>query len=130
MEKNSMGKRLQKARKNKGLTQDEAVAALQRIGITTSKSYLSQLERGERNNPSLELLQGLARIYDVRISYLVAPEETLEALSDDEVKYLEELIRNDNLKILLREARGLTPGDLARIVEIARLWNSGRLTGN
>lgn len=129
MEKNSMGKRLQKARKNKGLTQDEAVAALQRIGITTSKSYLSQLERGERNNPSLELLQGLARIYDVRISYLVAPEETLEALSDDEVKYLEELIRNDNLKILLREARGLTPGDLARIVEIARLWNSGR-TGN
>lgn len=130
MEKNSMGKRLQKARQNKGLTQDEAVAALQRIGITTSKSYLSQLERGERNNPSLELLQGLARIYDVRISYLVAPEETLEALSDDEVKYLEELIRNDNLKILLREARGLTPGDLARIVEIARLWNSGRLTGN
>lgn len=130
MEKNSMGKRLQKARKNKGLTQDEAVAALQRIGITTSKSYLSQLERGERNNPSLELLQGLAKIYDVRISYLVAPEETLEALSDDEVKYLEELIRNDNLKILLREARGLTPGDLARIVEIARLWNSGRLTGN
>lgn len=130
MEKNSMGKRLQKARRNKGLTQDEAVAALQRIGITTSKSYLSQLERGERNNPSLELLQGLARIYDVRISYLVAPEETLEALSDDEVKYLEELIRNDNLKILLREARGLTPGDLARIVEIARLWNSGRLTGN
>lgn len=130
MEKNSMGKRLQKARKNKGLTQDEAVAALQRIGITTSKSYLSQLERGERNNPSLELLQGLARIYDVRISYLVAPDETLEALSDDEVKYLEELIRNDNLKILLREARGLTPGDLARIVEIARLWNSGRLTGN
>lgn len=130
MEKNSMGKRLQKARQNKGLTQDEAVAALQRIGITTSKSYLSQLERGERNNPSLELLQGLARIYDVRISYLVAPEETLEALSDDEVKYLEELIRNDNLKILLREARGLTPGDLARIIEIARLWNSGRLTGN
>lgn len=130
MEKNSMGKRLQKARQNKGLTQDEAVAALQRIGITTSKSYLSQLERGERNNPSLELLQGLAKIYDVRISYLVAPEETLEALSDDEVKYLEELIRNDNLKILLREARGLTPGDLARIVEIARLWNSGRLTGN
>lgn len=130
MEKNSMGKRLQKARQNKGLTQDEAVAALQRIGITTSKSYLSQLERGERNNPSLELLQGLAKIYDVRISYLVAPEETLEALSDDEVKYLEELIRNDNLKILLREARGLTPGDLARIIEIARLWNSGRLTGN
>ena len=45
MEKNSMGKRLQKARQNKGLTQDEAVAALQRIGITTSKSYLSQLGR-------------------------------------------------------------------------------------
>lgn len=65
------GKRLKKARERIGMTQEGVILALAEIGITCSKSYISQLERGTRKNPNLDILLGLSYIYNVNIAELL-----------------------------------------------------------
>lgn len=68
---NNLGKRLRKAREKIGMSQEGVVMALAEIGISCSKSYLSQLERGTRKNPNLDILLGLSYIYNVNIAELL-----------------------------------------------------------
>lgn len=61
----SIGARIRKARRQKGLTQEELahVAALDR-------SFVGGMERGEHNISILTLIQ-LARVLDVRVAALI-----------------------------------------------------------
>lgn len=118
----TLGTRLKKARKNANLSLTDVEKR-----IDVSNAYLSQLENNKRNNPSMDLLKKLAKLYGVNLSYFVAPKQTIEALTDEEKEFFEEMLQNDQLKALLREARGLTPSDLARIIQIAKQWNDGEI---
>lgn len=60
-----LGKKVQKARKKIGLSQ-EAVAHA--VGI--SRAYMGYIEQG-RNVPSLEVLQKIAKVLKVKLSDLV-----------------------------------------------------------
>lgn len=59
------GKSLQKARKTRGLTQEELAEKLD-----ISRSYMGHLEQGLKN-PSFELLQKLAKHLKVKASDLM-----------------------------------------------------------
>ena len=62
----SVARRLKYIRQQKGLTQRELAA---RVGIT--QPYIVMLETGKRTNPSLQLLQRLARALRVPLSKLL-----------------------------------------------------------
>jgi transcriptional regulator with XRE-family HTH domain len=125
-----LGDRLAKARGKTGLSLRKVSDKLKKRDIDVSHSYLSHLENNRRKNPNLDLLRELADIYNVSVSYFVAPEKTLESLSSEEKAYLEDILKNDKMKALLREARGLTPNDLVRVIQIAKSWNEDSNNNN
>ena len=59
----SIGENLRRLRKRTGLSQEEAVAKLQLLGISISREMLSQMERG-RYNIRVSILLGLKQIYN------------------------------------------------------------------
>ena len=73
----SIGDNLRKLRKNAGLSQSEAAAALQLMGLPVSREILSQMERGR---------------YNIRVSELCALKEIYGVISfDDFFEGLEKL---------------------------------------
>ncbi|MCJ7804272.1 helix-turn-helix domain-containing protein [Patescibacteria group bacterium] len=57
-----LGKRIQKARKESGMTQEELA---DKVGI--SRAYMGYIEQG-RNAPSLEVLNKIARVLRISIN--------------------------------------------------------------
>lgn len=57
-----LGKKIQKARNEKGMTQEELA---DKVGI--SRAYMGYIEQG-RNAPSLEVLNKIARILKISIN--------------------------------------------------------------
>lgn len=66
MNDETFGEVIREARKLKGVSLREMAS---RIGI--SHPYLSQLENGRNNNPSIEIILSLSRELDLSLSYLV-----------------------------------------------------------
>lgn len=66
MQKETFGEVIKQARKAKGVSLREMAS---RVGI--SHPYLSQLENGKNNNPSIDIILDLSRELDVSFAYLV-----------------------------------------------------------
>lgn len=66
MEQETFGEVIRKARKAKDVSLREMAS---RIGI--SHPYLSQLENGKNNNPSIDIILDLSRELDISFAYLV-----------------------------------------------------------
>ncbi len=66
MEQDTFGEVIKQARKAKGVSLREMAS---RVGI--SHPYLSQLENGRNNNPSIDIILDLSRELDVSFAYLV-----------------------------------------------------------
>ncbi|MBS3821662.1 MAG: ImmA/IrrE family metallo-endopeptidase [Phycisphaerae bacterium] len=64
----TVAQRLREARIAAGMTQDEVIAALDRVGATLTKAGLSKYERGG-SVPKAPMLRSLARVLDVRTDY-------------------------------------------------------------
>jgi transcriptional regulator with XRE-family HTH domain len=45
--------------------------ALRRRGVRTTLSYVGQLRRGTKSNPSLAIVDGLAKVFSVPVAYFV-----------------------------------------------------------
>ena len=60
----SLGKKIQKIRKQKGLTQEELAEK-----VVVSRAYMGYIEQG-RNVPSVEVLEKIARVLKTRLSDL------------------------------------------------------------
>ena len=71
-----VGQNLRRARKAKGLTQEQLS---ERTGF--AQQHLSELETGQ-GNPTVVTLYELAQVLDVTVAMLVTPPET----SDDDVE--------------------------------------------
>ena len=72
LDRETLAKRLQQARVNAGITQDEAAKAL---GVP--RTAIVQMESGNRSVSTLELAQ-LATLYRVPVTYFFAAEELEE----------------------------------------------------
>jgi transcriptional regulator with XRE-family HTH domain len=66
MSSRRLGPMLKTLREEKGLTQDELAKKAQ-----LTKPYISQLENGIRNNPSMSTLQRLAKALGVPVAELL-----------------------------------------------------------
>lgn len=66
-----LGAKLNELRRRKGLSLQQVADA-----VKISKPHLWQLERGESKNPTLEVLQRLAKFFDTTVSALLDEEET------------------------------------------------------
>ncbi len=65
-----IGARIKQARVAAGMTQDDVVEALSRVGVSLTKGGLSKYERGG-SNPRATVLRGLASVLGVDHSYFV-----------------------------------------------------------
>ena len=94
----TIGEKLRKLRKEKGLSLDELAKETQ-----SSKSYLWELEKGTKN-PSAEKLSELAQYFGVTLDYLIKENENktfdtaqriftrVNNLSEDDQKKIESII--------------------------------------
>ncbi|WP_027965152.1 helix-turn-helix domain-containing protein [Halalkalibacillus halophilus] len=76
-----IGERVQKYRKDRGLTLTELA---ERAGV--AKSYISALERNIQQNPSIQFLEKVADVLNVSIDQLLyesTPENEKETLDND-----------------------------------------------
>ncbi len=80
------------------ILKEKKEVSLNQIQVKTglSKSYLSRLASGDRDNPSLQVLMKLADFFDMDVSDLLNNEVLI--VSDDEQEDKEEIIINTSLK--------------------------------
>jgi XRE family transcriptional regulator of biofilm formation len=84
-----IGKNIQDLRKRKGMTLTQLAA---NAGI--SKSYLSNIERGVNQNPSIEVLKRLAYVLNADLKTLLhvqESDETDQNLNQELIELIEEL---------------------------------------
>lgn len=84
-----IGRNIQEIRKRKGLTLTQLAA---NAGI--SKSYLSNIERGVNQNPSIEVLKRLAIVLNADLKTLLRVQENTENdedLNQELIELIEEL---------------------------------------
>jgi transcriptional regulator with XRE-family HTH domain len=64
------GSKIREIRLSKGLTSQDVSNLSRRLDVPVSKSYLEELERGDKNNPSFNVIESIARILGVKIDDL------------------------------------------------------------
>ncbi|MBS4198407.1 helix-turn-helix domain-containing protein [Bacillus sp. FJAT-49732] len=74
-----IGKNIYEIRKRKGLTLTELA---DRAGI--AKSYLSNIERSVNKNPSVNVVEKIAKVLDIDVSILLNPSMEQEQIHLDE----------------------------------------------
>ena len=87
-----------------------AIAATGGPGITVQ--YLSQLRNGERTNPTKDVMEGLARFFDVPAAYFFDSEQSTKIAED--LEFLA-LLRDAGVREMALRAVGLTPRSKASI---------------
>lgn len=106
------GKRLKAFRKKKGYSLDKLS---ERTGI--SKSYLSLIERDIQSNPSLDILNRIAKTFEIEVEELVR-EEREGSIVDSPVT---EMPIKSSLKIeIILPLEDLTPEKLEHINELIK----------
>ena len=100
-----IGKNIQELRKRKGMTLTQLAA---NAGI--SKSYLSNIERGVNQNPSIEVLKRLAVVLNADLKTLLRVEDRMEIdqnLNQELIDLIEELRTSVIEKEAMDEYRAL-----------------------
>jgi XRE family transcriptional regulator, master regulator for biofilm formation len=80
-----IGKNIQELRKKKGLSLSELAER-----ANMSKSYLSNIERNVNQNPSIQILEKIARVLEVDFRTLINS-DSLEILDDEWLAFIAEL---------------------------------------
>jgi transcriptional regulator with XRE-family HTH domain len=101
----------------------EIAERVRELGVDVSHAYLNYLVRGERTNPSLDLVQALSKIFGVSPMYFFDDElaqrvdeqlTTLYAMRD-----LQTAMEDPDVPVLAVRARGLSRESLAQLLELA-----------
>lgn len=123
MTENYFSNRLKILRKEKNLTQKEIA---KKIGI--GPSSMSNYEQGTRF-PDKATLKLIADFHEVSIDYLLGRTQTRDtsdqikkALSEDPEleRFYEKVSSRDDLKLLFRQAKDLSPASVRQIVRIIK----------
>lgn len=94
---------------------EEVASAIRSTGVTISHTYVWQLRKGLRDNPTIRHLQALADFFGVPVSYFVS--ETDAAQVDRELAVLTAMRDASVRKVALRAA-GLSAESLGTITEV------------
>ncbi|MER6668279.1 helix-turn-helix domain-containing protein [Amycolatopsis japonica] len=101
-------------RRNGGeFTYEEVASAITAEGVTISQSYVWQLRKGKKDNPTLKHLQGLADFFGVPVTYFF--NEDVSDRVDRQLAYLRaeqarlrELADTDEVRLMAMRAGELT----------------------
>ncbi len=109
-----IGSNICKMRKKKGLTLSELAAR-----ATISKSYLSNIERNQNNNPSIQIMERIAVALGTDLRTLIGTSQTAKQLPEIEwLNFVNELKKSGIQKEQLKELR--------TVIEFAEWQNSKR----
>lgn len=100
---NALGEKIQRLRKEKGLTLDKLAALTE-----SSKSYIWELENKNPPRPSAEKLARIANQLEVSIDYLLDDQDTITEEEAVDARFY-------------REYRKMTPDTRKKIREMAKL---------
>lgn len=123
--------RLKILRNEKNLTQRE-LAKL----VKLSPSTIAMYETGQRM-PDPEILQKLADVFNVTTDYLLGrtdiknpAEKITKALEDDPelLQFWEDISAREDLKIMFKQARDLTPQDIKTIITLIKRFKNEQST--
>ncbi len=93
-------------------TNETAAMALEKCGIGVTKTHLSHLRAGRRDNPSAKLLAGLARLFGVPIAYFFDEEREREV--NQQLATLVAM-RDTRVRNLMMRAHGVSQESLGQI---------------
>lgn len=105
-----LGKRLQTARKKKGLSQQE-LADLSHV----SKKHIQNCERGLKN-PSYEVLRAIVRVLEISLDSLIDPNMPEEEQAANEMKQIYLSCPPTAREALLNATRALA-GELKNLIQ-------------
>lgn len=100
---------------------DRLRLALEQKGVTISRSYLSKIRTGSRDNPSLRIVTAIAEVLEIQVQCLLDADAAASAL-----KELEELhwFRTAGIELLARNAQPMSSSakvsDLAAVIKMTR----------
>jgi transcriptional regulator with XRE-family HTH domain len=100
----------------------DVAKAIRDQGTDISSSYIAALRAGDKTNPTLKHLEGLARFFGVPPAYFF--DDATTASIDDQLEQLgslrelEAALSDDGVRILALKARGLSPSGLQHIERI------------
>ena len=106
----------------KPFTNAEIAKAINEQGYDISPSYLAALRAGDKTNPTLRHLEGLAHYFGVPAAYFF--DDATTASIDSQLQQLAALrelqaaLSDDGVRILALKARGLSPTGLQHIERI------------
>ncbi|WP_018249756.1 helix-turn-helix domain-containing protein [Orenia marismortui] len=130
-------KRIRQLRKENKLTQQQLADKIG-VGRATIAGYETK-----GKEPGYDTLTKLAEIFDVSVDYLLGrtdikkavpsspkiPDDVQKLLSDEENRFIADLLQKEEIQMYLREARGASKEDLATAIRVLKAVREGKEKG-
>ncbi|WHT22548.1 XRE family transcriptional regulator [Crossiella sp. CA-258035] len=100
---------------------------LTKAGVPISSSYIWQLRKGKKSNPTLEHIQGLAKFFGVNVDYFTNDEVSaridsqLEILRAEQEARLNQIAANPEARWMAARAAELSPAGRRQLVDLLNL---------
>jgi transcriptional regulator with XRE-family HTH domain len=117
---------------------EQVAAAIVATGVTISQSYIWQLRKGKKDNPTFKHLQALAAFFGVPVSYFFDDEVTdrvdqqLDELKAEQAR-LNEIMGSSDAQLMALRAGELSPAGRRQVMDLLdvvhRLERAERDTG-
>ncbi|GGW82104.1 hypothetical protein GCM10010503_69240 [Streptomyces lucensis JCM 4490] len=112
-------------RRDDGLehSNEQVAAAIARAGVTISQSYIWQLRKGKKGNPTIKHLQALADFFGVPVSYFLDDDVAcrvngqLEAIRAEQARLAEALGRGE-VRVMAMRAGELSPERRKQVMDL------------
>ena len=111
------------ARSGQEYSNEQVAAAIADTGVTISQSYIWQLRKGKKDNPTFKHLQALAGFFGVPVSYFFDDEvtdrvdEQLKSLQDEQTR-LNQLAAGSDAQLMAMRAGELSPDRRRLVMEL------------
>ncbi len=102
---------------------EQVAAAVVATGVTISQSYIWQLRKGKKDNPTFKHLQALAAFFGVPVSYFFDDEVTdrvnqqLEELKAEQAR-LHEIMGSSDAQLMALRAGELSPAGRRQVMDL------------
>lgn len=101
-------------------SQREIVAAINAAGYPMSNSHMSELRRGTKDNPTMQVVAGIAHAFGVRTAYLMDDPQVVDEVESE--LELRRTARDAEVVAIATRAAGLEPAQRAALMrELARI---------
>ena len=111
------------ARGGHEFSNEQVAAAIVTTGVTISQSYIWQLRKGKKDNPTFKHLQALAAFFGVPVSYFFDDEVTdrvdqqLEELKVEQAR-LHEIMGSSDAQLMALRAGELSPAGRRQVMDL------------